>query len=128
MTMAHERQDDIPVEIDAELVRCATDNGRISLNYLRDLWLRGFDHGHVQGYISGLDEVHGDPKVEQIEAGFEALLSATGGEYSTEDHIVIGALTAAREFAVRLARLEASSALTAGVPLNIDAMVNGPSE
>jgi hypothetical protein len=99
----------IPKDIDAELVRCAADNGRIRLDYLRDLWRRGYDCGYDKGWADGLDENHGDPRVEQIEAGFRAIHEATGGDYSREDHIVLGALQAAREFAVRLARIEGNS-------------------
>ena len=99
----------IPAEIDAELVRCANDDGRIRLDYLRDLWRRGYDCGYDRGYADGLDENQGSPHVDQIEAGFRAIQEATGGEYSLEDHIVLGALQAAREFAVRLARLEGKS-------------------
>lgn len=100
---------EVPADIDAELIRCAADNGRIALNYLRDLWLRGSQYGYDIGWKDGLDENQGDPRVAEIEAGFTAITAATGGEYSHEDHIVLRALQAGREFAVRLASLEGKS-------------------
>ena len=66
----------------------------------------GFDAGYAKGYGDGLDENAGDPRVERIEAGFKALHDATNGEYSIEDMIVLDALQAGRDFAVRLARRE----------------------
>lgn len=101
-----ETDEDIPVDVRQELMRCASENGRISYWYLCDLWRRGHDHGYSEGYAVGLDENQGDPRVGQIEAGFRAIQEATGGEYSVEDHSIIAALQAGREFAVRLANRE----------------------
>ncbi len=98
--------DTIPAEIALELMRCATNNGRISYDYLCALWQRGRDFGYNKGWEDGLDESAGDPRVESLEAGFKAIQSATNGEYSAEDQIVLGALQSAREFAIRLARRE----------------------
>lgn len=66
----------------------------------------GFDAGFAKGYADGLDESSGDPRVGRIEAGFKAIHEATNGEYSREDMIVMDALQAGRDFAVRLARRE----------------------
>lgn len=66
----------------------------------------GFDAGYSKGYADGLDESSGDPRVERIEAGFEAIHASTNGEYSREDMMVMDALQAGRDFAVRLARRE----------------------
>lgn len=65
-----------------------------------------FDRGYQEGYGAGLDESSGDPRVARIEAGFVAIQAATNGEYSREDQVVLDALQAGREFAVRLARRE----------------------
>lgn len=66
----------------------------------------GFDAGYAKGFADGLDESAGDPRVDRIEAGFKAIHAATNGEYSPEDTIVMDALQAGRDFAVRLARRE----------------------
>lgn len=65
-----------------------------------------FDAGYAKGFADGLDESAGDPRVDRIEAGFKAIHSATNGEYSREDMIVMDALQSGRDFAVRLARRE----------------------
>lgn len=61
---------------------------------------------YTKGYADGLNDNSDDPRVERIEAGFKALYDATNGDYSPDDMIVLDALQAAREFAVRLARRE----------------------
>lgn len=66
----------------------------------------GFDAGYDKGYSDGLDESAGDPRVERIEAAFKAMHSATNGDYSREDMVVMDGLQAGRDFAVRLARRE----------------------
>lgn len=66
----------------------------------------GFDAGYAKGYADGLDEGAGDPRVERIEAGFKAMHVATNGEYSREDMIVMDALQAGRDYAIRLGRRE----------------------
>jgi hypothetical protein len=101
-----DHDDGVPLGVRQELMRCATSNGRISYYYLCDLWRRGSDEGYGRGYGDGLDEGSGDPRVEQIEDGFKAIQSATNGEYSAEDRVVLSALQAGREFAVRLANRE----------------------
>jgi hypothetical protein len=108
ITRLLERDDDIPDDVRRELLRCAVSNGRISYYYLCDVWRRGKDEGYTSGYGDGLDESAGDPRVAQIEDGF-SIQSATNGEYSHEDQIVLRALQAGQEFAVRLARREIAS-------------------
>ena len=66
----------------------------------------GFDAGYAKGFADCLNEGAGDPRVERIDAGFIAMHAATNGEYSLEDMIVIDALQAGREFAVRLSSRE----------------------
>jgi hypothetical protein len=65
----------------------------------------GFDAGYAKGYADSYEI--DDPRVERIEAGLRALYDATLGEYSRDDLIVLDALQAARDFAVRLVRREA---------------------
>lgn len=66
----------------------------------------GFDAGYAKGYADGLDESAGDPRVDRLESGFQAIHAAANGEYSREDLIALDALQAGRDFAVRLVRLE----------------------
>jgi hypothetical protein len=66
----------------------------------------GFDAGYAKGYADGLDEGSSDPRVQRIERGFKAMHEATNGEYSREDLVVMDALQAGRDFAIRLARRE----------------------